>query len=252
MEELEKILTSLEVPTIARRIYTELLKDKSLSARMLGEILDVPRPSIYDHIRYLQKKNLILEKKHDGKKYFVANDPNKIQILLDQKESEFGMAKKLFAELLPKIRESVSVTEPKIQFFSGVEGIKSIQNDILWARNTETYTLWPTQKIVDLLGEEYLAWHNKRRKEENISVKVLRQGPKIDTVKYSFLKEGDEFLRTVKYLPLDMGIEMSYWIYGDKVAFFDSSPELYGFIVHSKSFSHLMKIQFMNMWDSII
>lgn len=252
MEELEKILTSLEVPIVSQRIYIELLKDKSLSARMLGEILDIPRPSVYDHIRYLQNKNLVLEKRQDGKKFFVASDPNKIQILLDQKENEFAEAKKLFVDLLPKIKGSISVTEPKIQFFSGIEGIKSIQNDILWARNMETYTLWPTQKIVDLVGEEYLAWHNRRRKEENISVKVLRQGPHIDTTKYSFLKEGDEFLRTVKYLPKDTGIQMSYWIYGDKVAFFDSSPELYGFIVHSKSFSQLMRVNFTTMWESIV
>jgi sugar-specific transcriptional regulator TrmB len=251
MEELEKVLNSLEVPPLSQRIYIELLKDKSLSARMLGEILDIPRPSIYDHIRYLQKKNLILEKRQDGKKFFIANDPNRIQTLLDQKENEFSAAKKVFADLLPKIKKAAGVLEPKIQFFSGMEGIKSIQNDILWSRNTETYTLWPTQKIVDLVGEEYLAWHNKRRKDENISVKVLRQGPKIDTNKYNFLKEGEEFLRTVKYLPYDTGIEMSYWIYGDKVAFFDSSPELYGFIVHSKSFAHLMKANFIFIWESI-
>lgn len=251
MEDLEKVLSSLDIAPLAQRVYIELLKDKSLSARMLGEILDIPRPSIYDHIRTLKKKNLILEKRQDGKMFFVANDPHKINELLDQKEEEFVRAKEVFAKILPKIKDASPVLEPKIQFFSGIEGIKSIQNDILWTRNSETYTLWPTQKIIDLIGADYLAWHNRRRKEENISVKVLRQGPKIDTTKYNFLKEGEEFLRTVKYLPKDTGIEMSYWVYGDKVAFFDSSPELYGFIVHSKSFAHLMKINFNTMWESI-
>lgn len=251
MKDLEKVLSSLDIAPIAQKIYIELLKDKSLSARMLAEILDIPRPSIYDHIRSLKKKNLILEKRQDGKMFFVANDPNRISELLDQKEEEFGQAKKIFKNILPKIKSSSPTLEPKIQFFSGIEGIKSIQNDILWARNSETYTLWPTQKIIDLVGPEYLAWHNRRRKEENISVKVLRQGPKMNIKKYPFLKEGSEFLRTTKYLPNDTGIQMSYWIYGDKVAFFDASPELYGFIVSSKSFAHLMKINFGSMWKSI-
>ncbi len=247
--QLEEVLSSLDIPPISQKIYAKLLGSKSLNARMLAEVLDIPRPSVYDHIRILQNKNLIIPKKQDGKLFFSANDPHMIQSLIDQQEEKYGKMRKVFSELLPKLKIANESIEPKMQFFSGIEGIKSVQNDILWYRDIETYTMWPTQKIVDLLGYNYIDWHNRRRVEQNISVKVIRQGQKIDAKKYPLLKEGPETLRTVKYEPRDFGISMSYWIYGDKVAFFDASDELYGFIVHSKSFSNLMKAHFNILWE---
>ncbi len=251
MELLEDVLSSIDIPPISQKIYAKLLGSKSLTARMLAEIVNVPRPSVYDHIRLLQKKNLILSKKQDGKLFFTANDPNAIQVLIDQREAQYEKARKVFKEILPMLQEGSGSVEPKVQFFSGVEGIKSVQNDILWSRDIETYTVWPTQKVIDLLGYEYINWHNRRRIEQNISIKVIRQGTVTEEAKHPYVIPGPETLRTVKYLPDDLGIEMSYWVYGDKVAFFDSSPELFGFIVHSKSFSHLMKIHFDFLWKTL-
>lgn len=257
-EQLEELLSSLDLPVISRKIYMRLLGNKSLNARMLAEALDIPRPSVYDHIRILQNKNLIIPKKQDGKLFFNANDPHHIQSLIDVQEAKYKEMKKVFGNLLPRLKTDAGSIDPKIQFFSGIEGVKSVQNDILWYKDTETYTMWPTQAMLDLLGPEYLSWHNKRRVEQNISVKVIRQGPRIDGDIHVFLKEGADMIRTVKYLNnSEIGtpgtaapepMTMSYWIYGDKVAFFDSSDELYGFIVHSKAFSNLMKMHFNILW----
>ena len=41
---------------------------------------------------------------------------------------------------------------------------------------------------------------------------------------------------------------MSYWIYADKVAFISSKKEGFGFIVHSRDFAGLQKVQFDEMW----
>ncbi len=249
--KLEEVLTSLDIPQVAQEIYIQLLGSKSLTARMLAELVNIPRPSVYDQIRLLQQKNLIISKKQDGKTFFIANDPNTIQVLLDQRKEQFEKAKKVFADILPSLQAGDKTVEPKIQFFNGVEGIKSVQNDILWSRDIETYTLWPTQKVIDLLGYDYITWHNRRRMEQNISIKVIRQGKVLNEKKYPPIVGDASTLRTVKYLPKDFGIQMSYWVYGDKVAFFDSSPELFGFIVHSKSFAHLMKVHFDFLWKTI-
>lgn len=220
-EQLEEILSSLDLPTVSRKIYIALLgSDKSLSARTIAEILDIPRPSIYDHLEILQGKNLIIPKKQEGKLFFSANNPHHIQSLIDNQESRYREMKKTFGNLLPRLKTTGAGTEPKVQFFSGLEGFKYALGEILWLRQSETYAVWPTQKIKDLLGPVYMSWHDKRRREEQISVQVL-------------LPESED--------------TMCYWIYGDKVAFFDSSKrleELCGFIVHSKAFANLMKTNF--------
>lgn len=227
-EQLEEILSSLDLPAVSRKIYITLLgSDKSLSARTIAEILDIPRPSIYDHLEILQGKNLIIPKKQDGKLFFSANNPHHIQSLIDTQESRYREMKRTFGNLLPRLDATLGGIEPKVQFFNGLEGFKYALGEILWYRQSETYAVWPTQKIKDLLGPVYMGWHDKRRAEEQISVTVL-------------LPESET--------------SMCYWIYGDKVAFFDSSDglgELCGFIVHSKSFSNMMKMNF-NMTSGVL
>ncbi len=225
--QLEEVLSSLDLPLISRKIYMRLLGNKSLNARMLAETLDIPRPSVYDHIRILQDKNLIIPKKQDGKLFFSANDPHHIQSLINLQESKYKEMKKVFGNLLPKLQADSSSSEPRIQFFNGISGIKSIFSDILWLKDSETYVLWANQNILNAVDQEYQAWHSKRMAEQNITVRM-----------------------NTLSIDLHSNISMSYWIYGDKVAFFDlqsatdSPAELYGFIVHSKSFSNLMKMQF--------
>lgn len=220
-EQLEEILSSLDLPAVSRKIYIALLgSDKSLSARTIAEILDIPRPSIYDHLEILQGKKLIIPKKQNGKLFFSANNPHHIQSLIDTQESRYREMKRTFGNLLPRLDTTEGGIEPKVQFFNGLEGFKYALGEILWYRQSETYAVWPTQKIKDLLGPVYMSWHDKRRVEEQISATFL-------------LPESET--------------SMCYWIYGDKVAFFDSSDELNepcGFIVHSKAFSNMMKINF--------
>lgn len=220
-EQLEEILFSLGLPEVSRKIYTALLgSDKSLSARTIAEILDVPRPSIYDHLEILQEKKLIISKKQNGKLFFSANNPHHIQSLIDTQESRYREMKRTFGNLLPRLDTTRGGTEPKVQFFNGLEGFKYALGEILWHRQSKTYAIWPTQRIKDLLGPVFMGWHDKRRTEEQISTTFL--SPESDT-------------------------SMCYWIYGDKVAFFDSSDELSepcGFIVYSKAFSKMMKVNF--------
>jgi hypothetical protein len=42
--------------------------------------------------------------------------------------------------------------------------------------------------------------------------------------------------------------DMGYWLYEDKVAFLSSEKEGFGFVVQSKDFANLMKVQFEEIW----
>ena len=59
---------------------------------------------------------------------------------------------------------------------------------------------------------------------------------------------GKEFLREVRLAPKGMTWEMGYWIYRDKVAFVSSHHEVFGFVVHSRDFTEMMKAQFEQIW----
>ena len=95
-----------------------------------------------------------------------------------------------------------------------------------------------------------MEWHNKRRVENNMSLKSTRKASdKVHIKKYPFMGDREEDLREIRFLPDDIDFSMSYWIYGDNVAFISAGKELYGFIVHSKEFSDMMLLNFNLLWN---
>ena len=70
----------------------------------------------------------------------------------------------------------------------------------------------------------------------------------MDTNEFPYLKGGEDTLRDLRFAPEGMTWNMGYWLYEDKVAFLSSEKEGFGFVVQSKDFANLMKLQFEEIW----
>jgi hypothetical protein len=70
----------------------------------------------------------------------------------------------------------------------------------------------------------------------------------IDTKERPYLSADEEHLRELRFAPVGMTWNMGYWMYGDKVAFLSSEKEGFGFVVQSKDFANLIKLQFEEIW----
>lgn len=251
--DIGSILSLIGVTGTAQRVLLELLENGPETASFLAKKLSLPRPSIYDALHFLEGKNLVVSQHGDNKSVFSANNPNTILQMMDASSERLDKAKKEFKNIIPDLLKSPRITEPKIKMFSGREGCQQTMRDILWYKNIETYTLWPMHKMIEVLTPEFLEWHNKKRVQNNISLKAIRkEEDKVDLTKYSFIGTRKEDLRELKFLPEGVDLSMSYWIYADNVAFVSAGRELYGFIVHSKEFADMMKFQFNLIWNSKI
>lgn len=252
MATIESVLNTLKVTGTAQRTYLELLSGGPQSAAFLAKKLSLPRPTVYDAIHVLEEKSLVVSQEINGKSVFSIGNPQHLLQMLDTASEEIGQARKSMEQVLPELLKSPRVTEPKIKMFSGREGGQQVMRDILWYKDITTYTLWPMYKMIDVITPEFLEWHNKRRVARNISLESVRKfdDTQVDTEKYPYLGTRPEDLRTLKYLPEGIDFSMSYWIYGDNVAFISAEKELYGFIVHSREFVDMMKIHFDLLWKS--
>lgn len=250
MVKIESILSTLKIVGTPQRVYLELLSAGPQSVLFLSKKLSLPRPTIYDALHVLEDKSLVVSQELNGKSVFSIGNPEHLLQMLDTTSEEIVQARKSMEEILPQFLHSPRVTEPKIKMFSGREGGQQVMRDILWYKDITTYTLWPVNKMIDIITPEFLEWHNKRRVAKNISLESIRKfdDTQVDTEKYPYLGIRAEDLRTVKYLPKGIDFSMSYWIYGDNVAFISAGKELYGFIVHSKEFVEMMKIHFDLLW----
>ena len=139
--------------------------------------------------------------------------------------------------------------EPKIKFFSGHEGVRRAINDILWYENIVTLCIWPISEMIEVLGADWLAEHNKKRIRKKIYLRTIWPSDKAVKFKqYPFLGVSKEFLREIRLAPKGMTWNMGYWLYADKIAFISSRKESFGFTVTSRDFTELIKSQFDLVW----
>lgn len=246
---LTKIFQELGLSPITQKVFSDIMEKGPSSARMLAERIAIPRPSVYDHLKILIKKGLVMERNEEGKKVFCIDDVKNIEELLNDKIKSLQTEKEQFKMSLPSLLSKANFLEPQIKFYSGKEGVKQVLNTIMLNRNIETVLFWPMSEMMKVLGPEYLKDLNEKRVKRNIFLRAIWPSDKsLNTEEYPYLKGGEDTLRDLRFAPEGMTWNMGYWLYEDKVAFLSSEKEGFGFVVHSKDFSDLMKLQFENIW----
>ena len=249
MIHIHKILREAGISEMASLIYGQLLETGPSSARQLAEKLNIARPSVYDNLKLLMKNGLVVEQEEEHKKIFGVDDVKNLSNLFQSKIEQLKERESELKKLLPTLLKQVKSFEPKIKFYSGSDGIKQVLNNLLWYNNIETLTMWPISEMVNILGKEYLINLNRRRIRQGISIKgIWPQDKAVNFEDYPFLGVGKGHLRELRLAPKGMTWQMSYWLYADKVAFISSQKELFGFVVHSRDFTTLMKAQFEVIW----
>lgn len=247
---IEQILKDIGLSENSQKIYLTLIQHGNMSVKVISQKTGLPRTTVYDGLAPLVNQGLILLKDEDGKSVYGIGDPNALELVLDEQISSLTKTKVNIQNVIKSLQHKTNTLEPKIRFFSGNEGVKKILNDILWYKNIETYTVWPMHNMIHILGAEYLDWHNSRRVQRDIKLKSIRVNEKpVDFKKFPYLSDAKGFLRKLRYAPPKIKIDMSYWIYADKVAFVSTGTVTFGFIVHSQEFANMMKVNFELLWE---
>lgn len=245
----KKLFEDLGLSENTHRIYLQLIENGVSSARKLAENLGIPRPSVYDNLKTLIQKGLVIERNESNKKLFQVDDLKNLPQLLTDKINALQKEEKDLRELLPKLLEQNHTTEPKIKFYSGIEGVRQVLNDMLWYKDLNTVALWPISEMVELLGKDYMADMNRKRIRQRLSTRgIWPEDKKVDLKNHPFLGVGERFYREIRIAPKGMTWNMSYWVYADKVAFISSRKETFGFVINSRDFAEMIKTQFEVIW----
>ncbi len=245
----QKIFNELGLSEITQRVFSDLITNGGTTASKLADRVGVPRSSVYDHLKILINHGLVTERKESYKKVFQIDDVRNLKEMLDNKIDSLKADKRKFELTLPSLLKNVPFAEPQIKFYSGREGMKQLMNHIVLNRNVETCLFWPMSDMMKVFGAEYLKDLNERRVRRNIFLRAIWPKDKaLDPKDYPYLMADEEHLRELRFAPAGMTWDMGYWIYEDRVAFLSSEKEGFGFVVQSRDFSNLMKLQFEEIW----
>lgn len=237
---------------------TEKEADIYLAALMLGPATvqnmakkaNVNRVTTYVMIDQLTKKGLISSVAKGKKKLYIAQRPERIQVIIAEREQEVRRQLNQFTALLPELRSltASSGNKPVVRFYEGVEGLKSIHEEIRRRKLTEY-----SQIMVPSLSKDVFKRGDSPARDEmfekmkkgELSARVISVGS--NPVREETYK--DVATHKMRYLSLTQyPFSAEFGIYGSLVVLYMVKDDYVGILIEDEHIAKNFQVLFDIAW----
>mgnify|MGYP001616513704 FL=1 len=240
--ETKPILEQLGLHGKKADVYLAALELGSSSVLDIARKAGIKRTTGYDVLLDLKEKGYIYETVKGKKRLFIAEDPEKIQKMLREKES-------FFSEILPHLKSiyNVSGVKPKIRFYEGKAGLREVYSDIL--KYSGEILAFGSEHVVSALGKDWTESYIKSRVQKNIRMRIIASGTELTK---NFTDQDQTQLRTSKLVdPKKYPFSIEINIYGFQKVALMSAKEETGIIIEGKEIYSTLKLIFDLLWDTL-
>lgn len=222
------------------KVYLDLLSLKKAKLLELSKISEIKRTTLYRLLDKLIEKGLVSEIYEGKRHYYIAESPEKLlNFLAEQKEK----IKKILPQL--KALEEEVIERPKIKFYEGKEGIRSLYEEILKDKNEIIGFSWPEKLFKKM---EFFPDLVKKRIKLKIPMRLIMPDTKLARQRK---KAGKKELRTVKLVPSLLPFESVFYISGKKVVMFSLKSWFVGVLIENREIAAGLKSLYEALWQKL-
>jgi len=123
---IEPVLQKLGLAKNESQIYLLLLRRGEQNVSQISERSKIHRRNVYDSLRRLSQRGLVIEIQERRESFFQAVDPEKLQEIIDEKQTSL-------TEVMPEMSQLFQRTPPQqaTLIYRGIEGWKNCMRDII-------------------------------------------------------------------------------------------------------------------------
>lgn len=217
-------------------VYLAMNKLGSSVASVIARKAGINRSTTYVILESLLKRGLINVIERRGVNLYAAAAPEKLIQYMESQAKQFSERAEIAREILPKLKTTPesheSDSKPRVHFFEGTEGVKTVYENSLGS--LETVRTYGSPVGIPGLSPNYFEDYYKRLAKKNIDVKILYPGN--NDIQKSSGKESGKY-----------GLPPELSIYDNKVVFV-SGAEKFGMIIESKELAEALKKAFDLSW----
>ena len=241
--EIKQVLEQFGLDGKKADVYLAALELGSTTVIEIAKKAGVKRTTCYDILMDLIKEGLVSETIKGKKRFFIGENPEKIQKDLQRKES-------LFSEILPQLKSihNISGIKPKIRYFEGKEGLMEAYDDAL--KYSGEILAFGSEDVYKVLGRDWVENYIKWRVKKGIRVRAIL--PSTEYLEREIFVRDQQQLRSCKSIKKEkypFSIEID--IYGHQKVALISNKEQLAVIIESAEIFNTMKFIFELAWDSL-
>jgi sugar-specific transcriptional regulator TrmB len=245
----EQYLKNLDLSEKEAVVYLASLELGSSTINEIARKSQISRSTAYEVTGSLMKKGLMFSLNKGKKKYFSAENPEKLFSLVDVKEREIEKRKKDLRAILPELKELIGLSKerPKIKFFEGKHGIRRIQEDILRTKNLESI-----EEFVPLDDAYQLFPAHPRDHRHGMGRKIKVPERMIYTTRKGKILPSKKGPIEAVYTPIEkFPFHTEITIYGDNVAMVSFGRKLGGMVLESEDMANTLRSMFNLAWQKL-
>jgi len=207
---------------------------------------EVKRTTIYSVIESLKEKGLVRLEMKGFKKLFVAESPERLESILEQKKNEF---KKHLNDFLGIYNKGGG--ETLIKIYEGIEATKTIYNELLRdIKPGEDYLIISDVEKTFAMDREFFTDLRDRRAKLPIKVRILVNDPETKEADV-FRNYQKNFNLQAKFLPPNAKLTTNIVVTPQRLVLHQLEQPIMAIVIENKSTIKAHQEMFEVMWNSI-
>src|SRR3989338_1678379 len=167
-----RIFRSLGLTENESKVYITLLDLGTAQAGQITEHSGIHRRNVYDAIARLMEKGLVSFVTVNNKKMFSPVNPRRFLEIIDEKKFELDNVKSEFNKIMPELELRTRFQEKHdVRFFKGVEGLKTVFEDII--RTGKNYVGYGPGHQLEKILKHYFRHYVDSRIKARIILKLI-------------------------------------------------------------------------------
>lgn len=241
LEELKKFGLS----TKEAKVYLALLELGTTPVSAVAQQTGINRSTTYVLLDQLAKNGLVSISEQSGIKLYTAAPPEMLVQHVESSVKKYTELVGVAQRILPELKSLYVGTgpKPKVQFFEGVEGIRTAHEDTL--NSKETIRAYASIENMHNIIPDYFPEYYQRRTERNIKIRAIF--PDTPKARERAARDKEE-ARESRLVPIDdYGFSPEINIYDNKLVFM-SVKEKFALIIESAELAGALKKAFELSW----
>lgn len=220
------------------RVFLASLELGGENVLSIAKKAGINRVATYEAIESLVKKGLLSSLIKGKRTYYTATDPERLSYLFEQEKNAINNKEQIFEKLLPELKSIYNFTEnkPKVTYYEGREGIKTIQYSFLKTKDKILRLIYFYDIIEKVFTKNEMDEYGKKRVAANIRVKCIAV---VKDKKQNFstpTKNVDRVYLDYKDFPMESDIT----IFDNKIAMV-SLGQMFGVVIENAELASTMK-----------
>lgn len=229
-------------------VYVVLLENGTNSVQEISRVCGVNRVTIYAALDLLIKKGLVSETKKGKRTFFVAEQPESLQRLLDDEKIFIEEKEDTLNKLLLPSLKALDVSQenkPQFKFYTGEKGIDQVyENYMLKSDEILACGSWdPVMKYTTWREEK---WYLDEIKKKKIFYRQILEDTKINH-KFADMFKGAFH---AKFLPSGVSAPADIQVVESVVALI-SYDKMIATVIEDEIIAQSMRVYLEFMWDRL-